>query len=181
MIRPVLGAVARGLDDLVSAHFDVGELTDKRGWWSEDVEGEALRYERLARLSLEPARAILGVPMAGISGARPLGHNTSGRPSSLHLPPEQRMVAPMRYARRPVAERGAALDFVPQGLSCVAAFWLLDEAMRAGRLPPGGLFWYGPRQGEKYNSDPLTGRFIHVDNRGDLARERALTPRRRVP
>lgn len=178
MIRPVLGAVARGLDDLVSAHFDVGELTDKRGWWDEDVEGEALRYERLASLSLEPARVILGVPMAGISGARPLDHNSGGRPSSLHLPPVQRMLELMRYLDRPVAERGAALDFIPSGLPCVAAYWLLDEAMRAGHIPPGGLFWYGPRLGERYAADSLTGRFIHLDNRGAIARDRSLTPRR---
>lgn len=170
-----LGLLARATADLVTLHFTVGELTDGRGWWSGDVDGEVARYHRLAERTLEPARAILGVPMRGISGARPLGHNEGGRASSMHLPPAQRAAPNMRYQQRAPADRGAALDFIPQGVACDVAFRLLDTAMREGRLPPGGLFWYAA---DAAHPGPASGRFVHIDNRGTLARESKLTPPR---
>lgn len=176
MSRPILGIAARELDDLVSEHFTVRELTDGRGWWPDDVEGEVARYENLAALTLELARGILGCPMQGISGARPMQHNSKGRPSSLHLPPSQRALASMRFARNSPAERGAALDFIPIGLACDVAFWRLDRAMRDGRLPAGGLFWYAP---DAEHPGPATGRFVHIDNRGYISREAGLMPVRR--
>jgi hypothetical protein len=171
-VSAVLGAAARLVGDLVSPHFTVGELTDGRGWWPDDVAGEAARYAELATV-LEQARAILGVPMRGISGARPIGHNDGGRASSMHLPPIQRAAPAMRYMSRAPKDRGAALDFIPQGMPCDAAFRLLDAAMRNGRLGPGGLFWY---PSDAAHPGPASGRFVHIDNRGTLARERALTP-----
>jgi len=171
----VKGESAVALDDLVSPHFTVGELTNDRGWWSGDAAGEAARYQRLAERTLEPARAILGVPIRGISGARPIGHNERGRPSSMHLPPSQRAAPNMRFLQRVPADRAAALDFIPQGLACDVAFRLLDTAMREGRLPPGGLFWYAS---DAAHPGPASGRFVHIDNRGTLARETKLTPPR---
>lgn len=171
----VLGALARDLDDLVSAHFSVGELTDYRGWWPQDVVGEAIRYDHLCDVVLEPARAILGVPMRGISGARWLENNKGGRASSMHLPPVQRAAAGLRFGKEPQSRRGAALDFIPGGgLACDRAYWILDAAQRDGCLPPGGLFWYAP---SKAHPGPASGRFVHIDFRPTgLARERALTP-----
>jgi len=173
--RNPLGLLARLPEDPITPHFTVGELTDGRGWWGGDVDGEVARYHRLAERTLEPARAILGVPMRGISGARPLGHNEGGRASSMHLPPAQRAAPNMRYLQRVPADRGAALDFIPQGVACDVAFRLLDTAMREGRLPPGGLFWYGS---DAAHPGPAGGRFVHIDNRGTLAREAKLTPPR---
>lgn len=170
-----LGLLARNPTDLVTLHFTVGELTDGRGWWNGDVDGEVARYHRLAERTLEPARAVLGVPMRGISGARPLGHNEGGRASSMHLPPAQRAAPNMRYLQRVPADRGAALDFIPQGVACDVAFRLLDTAMREGRLPPGGLFWYAA---DAAHPGPASGRFVHIDNRGTIARESKLTPPR---
>lgn len=160
------------LEQRVSAHFTVHELTNGRGWWDGDPDGESARYTHLALTTLEPARIILGVPMTGISGARPLGHNETGRPSSMHLPPSQRASPALRYMDRLPYLRGAALDFIPH-MRCDDAFWALDRAMRNGKLPLGGLFWYAATAD---NPGPVTGRFIHIDNRGTLARERALTP-----
>lgn len=171
----VLGASARALDDRISLHLTVREATKGRGWWAQDVEGEAARYERLASRSFEIAREILGCPISIISGARPLGHNESGRPSSMHLPPVQRAAPALRYLSRAPADRGAALDMVPNGVACDVAFWLLDEAMRSGRLPPGGLFWYAATAA---NPGPASGRFVHLDNRGTIARDVKLTPPR---
>lgn len=165
--------MARAVGDLVSAHFSVAELTDGRGWWPDDVEGEAARYAELA-IVLEQARAVLGVPMRGISGARPIGHNDGGRASSMHLPPIQRAAPAMRYMSRAPKDRGAALDFIPGGgMGCDVAFRLLDAAMRDGRIKPGGLFWY---PSDAAHPGPASGRFVHIDNRGTIARERALTP-----
>lgn len=170
-----LGLLARATSDLVTPHFTVGELTDGRGWWGGDVDGEVARYHRLAERTLEPARAILGVPMSGISGARPLGHNEGGRASSMHLPPAQRAAPNMRFLQRAPADRAAALDFIPQGVACDVAFRLLDTAMREGRLPAGGLFWYAA---DAAHPGPAGGRFVHIDNRGTLARKAKLTPPR---
>lgn len=175
MQRNPLGLSARLITDLITPHFTVGELTDDRGWWGGDIDGEVARYHRLAERTLEPARAILGVPMRGISGARPLGHNEKGRPSSMHLPPVQRAAPNMRFLQRVPADRAAALDFIPQGVACDVAFRLLDTAMREGRLPPGGLFWYAS---DATHHGPAGGRFVHIDNRGTLARETKLTPPR---
>lgn len=175
MNRPVLGIAARDLDDLVSAHFTVRELTGGRGWWPGDVDGEVARYENLT-VSLELAREVLGCPMRAISGARPQEHNDGGRPSSLHLPPRQRALDSMRFARKPPAERGAALDFIPVGLACDVAFRRLDRAMRDGRIPAGGLFWYAA---DDAHPGPATGRFVHIDNRGYISRESGLMPVRR--
>lgn len=175
MQRNPLGLSARLITDLITPHFTVGELTDDRGWWGGDIDGEVARYHRLAERTLEPARAILGVPMRGISGARPLGHNEKGRPSSMHLPPVQRAAPNMRFLQRVPADRAAALDFIPQGVACDVAFRLLDTAMREGRLPPGGLFWYAS---DATHHGPASGRFVHIDNRGTLARETKLTPPR---
>ena len=150
----------------VSQHFTVGELTHGRGWWDGDPDGESARYTHFALTTLEPVRSILGVPMRCLSGARPLGHNEGGRASSMHLPPSQRAAPALRYMSRAPFDRAAALDFTADGVACDVVFRVLDEAMRAGRIPAGGLFWYGP----------APGRFVHIDNRGTLARERALTP-----
>lgn len=158
----------------VSPHFMVEELTDGRGWWSQDPAGELARYEFLCRVVLEPARALLGVPMRCLSGARPVGFNDGGRASSMHLPPEQRASAAYRFRDKPAAERGAALDFVPLGMPCDEAFRLLDAAQRAGKLPPAGLFWYGP---SRQNPGPASGRFVHIDYRPTgLAREADKVP-----
>lgn len=172
---PVLGLEAHDLDDMVSAHFSVGELTDFNGWWRPDVPGELARYVYLCTHVLEPARAILGVPMRGISGARWLGNNSGGRASSMHLPPVQRADASYHFAGEPPERRGAALDFVPgRVVPCDRAFWLLDAAQRDGRLPPGGLFWYAPEVG---HPGPKSGRFVHIDFRPTgIAREHDLTP-----
>lgn len=158
----------------LSSHFTVEELTDGRGWWSGDPAGELARYEYLCRMVLEPTRALLGVPMRCLSGARPIGHNDGGRASSMHLPPEQRASAQLRFRDLPPERRGAALDFVPLGMPCDAAFRLLDAAQRAGKLPPGGLFWYGPSRGLP---GPASGRFVHIDYRPTgLAREADKVP-----
>ena len=158
----------------VSTHFTVDELTNGRGWWATDPSGELARYAYLALAVLEPARAILGVPMRIISGARPLGHNEGGRPSSMHLPPSQRAAPPLRFARYPAGRRGAAVDFIPTGMGCDEAFRLLDAAQRDGRLPPGGLFWYAA---DAAHPGPASGRFVHIDYRPTgLARERDKIP-----
>lgn len=172
--RTPLGLAARALSDLITPHLTVQEATKGRGWWPDDVEGEAARYERLASRSFEVAREILGCPITIISGAR---SPPSRRPSSMHLPPVQRSAPALRYLSRAPADRGAALDMVPQGVACDVAFRLLDDAMRAGRLPPGGLFWYAS---DAANPGPPGGRFIHLDNRGTIAREAKLTPPRRA-
>lgn len=166
-VKLVLGAAARLLTDLVSLHFTVRGLTKGRGWWGSDVEGEAARYDHLCTTVLEPAREILGVPMIEVSGARPIGHNETGRASSMHLPPVQRVSVAKRYMSRRPAARGAALDFHPEGMRCDRAFWLLDAAQRDGRIRPGGLFWY---------RGPDGGLFIHIDDRGTIARERDKIP-----
>jgi hypothetical protein len=158
---------------LVTPHFSVAELTHGRGWWSVDPAGELARYERLAVETLEPIRLLLGVPLQVLSGARPAEHNDGGRASSMHLPPVQRAAPQLRYMARPPADRGAACDFVAVGLQCDAVYHAIDAAMQSGRLPHGGLFWYASTPGQ-----PPGGRFVHVDNRGTLARERALTPPR---
>ena len=163
----VLGAAARLLTDRVSLHFTVRGLTKGRGWWEGDVEGEALRYDHLCTTVLEPAREILGVPMVEISGARPIGHNETGRASSMHLPPVQRVSVAKQYLSRPKAQRGAALDFHPDGMRCDDAYWKLDAAQRDGRIRPGGLFWY---------KGPDGGLFLHIDDRGTIARERDKIP-----
>lgn len=163
----VLGAAAKALDERVSLHFTVKGLTKGRGWWGGDVEGEAARYNHLCVTVLEPARAILGVPMAEISGARPIGHNETGRASSMHLPPVQRVSVGKRYLSRSPDARGAALDFHPVGMRCDVAFRMLDAAQRDGRIRPGGLFWY---------KGPDGGAFIHIDDRGVIARERDKIP-----
>ena len=168
--QKVLGEAARLLTDLVSPYFTVRGLTKGRGWWDQDVAGEVARYNHLCVTVLEPARAILWVPMAEVSGARPIGHNETGRASSMHLPPIQRVSAGKRYLKRPPAERGAALDFHPVGMRCDDAFWKLDAAQRDGRIRPGGLFWY---------KGPDGGVFIHIDDRGVIARERDKIPPRR--
>lgn len=169
----ILGLNARALEDRVTTNFCVGELTDYRGWWPEDVEGDIARYHNLCTTVLEPARAILGnTIMRVVSGSRPIGHNEKGRASSMHLPPIQRADAKLRFQDRPVAKRGAAADFIPVKLDCDRVFWILDEAQRSGKLPPGGLFWY---PATKSNPGSVHGRFIHIDDRGFIARERALT------
>lgn len=173
--RTPLGLAARALTDLITPHLTVSEATKGRGWWTGDVEGEVARYERLASRSFEVAREILGCPITIISGARPPGHNEGGRASSMHLPPVQRAAPALRYLSRAPADRGAALDMVPQGVACDVAFRLLDDAMRNGRLPPGGLFWYAS---DAAHPGPPGGRFIHLDNRGTIAREAKLTPPR---
>lgn len=161
---------------MVSPHFSADELTLGRGWWPDDPAGELARYQYLAVHVLEPARALLGVPMRCLSGARPAEHNEGGRASSMHLPPVQRAVAAMRFMREPPERRGAALDFVASGLPCDEVFRRLDAAQRDGRLPPGGLFWYPP---DVANPGPLTGRFVHIDFRPNgLAREQRLIPPR---
>ena len=173
-MTPIIhGLAARALADRVTLNFTVGGLTKDRGWWPEDVEGEVARYHHACVFMFEPARAILGVPMIEDSGARPIGHNENGRASSMHLPPIQRLALRFRYWKRPPAERGAALDFRPKGMPCDEAFWRLDAAQRDGRLPPGGLFWY---RATKAKPGPLTGRFLHIDDRGELARERDKIP-----
>lgn len=174
-MKKILGCFACKLDDYVSSNFQVGELTDYRGWWQQGAASEAKRYAHLCNVVLEPARAILGVPMRGISGARPLGFNEKGRASSMHLPPIQRASVSLRFMKEPEHRRGAALDFIP-GMPCDEAYWLLDAAQRDGRLPPAGLFWYAAT---KTNPGPKSGRFIHIDFRPNgLAREAALTPPR---
>ena len=93
----------------------------------------------------------------------------------MHLPPAQRAAPNMRFLQRVPADRAAALDFIPQGVACDVAFRLLDTAMREGRMPPGGLFWYAS---DATHHGPASGRFVHIDNRGTLARETKLTPPR---
>ena len=163
----VLSIAARLLTDRVSPNFTVKGLTKGRGWWAGDIEGEVARYVHLCTTVLEPAREILGTPMLEISGARPIGHNETGRASSMHLPPVQRVAVSKRYMNRQPAQRGAALDFIPHGMRCDKAFWLLDAAQRDGRIRPGGLFWY---------KGPDGGAFIHIDDRGTIARERDKIP-----
>lgn len=166
----ILGLAARDLNDHVTAHFTVRGLTKGAGWWPEDVEGEVARYFNLCTYTLEPARVLLGnEPMHEISGAR----FVSKRPSSMHFPPVMRASPRYRYLNREPGERGAALDFRPDVMPCDEAFRILDAAQRDGRLPPGGLFWY-PASAEF--PGPKTGRFIHIDDRGVIARERPLTP-----
>lgn len=168
MSAVVLGLKARLDDDLVSPHFDVGELTKHRGWWKDDVEGEVARYLHLCLTVLEPARVLLGNhPMTIISGARPLGFNERGRASSMHLPPVQRASKRYQFLSREPDRRGAAVDFIPQRMRCDQAFWALNEAQRSGKILAGGLFWY---------SGPDGGAFLHIDDRGELAREAKLTP-----
>lgn len=174
-IPAVLGIHARALDDRITPHFSVGEITHGRGWWPDDADGEAARYERMLRMLAEPVRTLLGVPLKVISGTRPLGHNDGGRASSMHLPPVQRAAAGLRFLKLPPAERGAAIDVVPQGMRCDMAYRMIDAAMRAGQLPPGGLFWYAS---DKTHPGPEGGRFLHIDLRPTgLARESALTPK----
>ena len=169
----VLGLQARALEDFVTAHFQVEELTCHRGWWEEDVEGEVARYFHLASVVLEPVRALLGVRMHIDSGARPLGHNEGGRASSMHLPPVQRALEQFRYLSRAPGLRGAAADFVPLGMPCDKAFRILDAAQRSGKIMPGGLFWYAA---DSTHPGSSTGRFLHIDDRGVIAREGPLTP-----
>jgi hypothetical protein len=170
-MTPILGPNARALTDHVTANFTVQGLTKGAGWWAQDPEGEAARYHHAASTMYEPARHILGDdPMDEISGAR----TKPGRKSSMHFPPVLRAEAKYAYLDRPPAERGAAIDFRPRVLRCDEAFWRLDAAMRDGRLPKGGLFWYAPNK-----TDPrVGGRFLHIDDRGVLARESKLTPPR---
>ena len=171
---PVLGLQARKLDDGVTDHFTVEELTHGRGWWEQDVEGEAARYYYAAVNVFEPARAILGCPLIVLSGARPLGHNEGGRESSMHLPPIQRVGRKYQFQKEPPERRGAAMDFFCRSLPMDDVFRRLDAAQRSGKLPPGGLFWYPPSEG---NPGPATGRFVHGDFRpSGLARETALQP-----
>ena len=169
-MTPILGPSARALTDHVTANFTVRGLTKGAGWWPQDPAGEAARYHHAAATMYEPARAILGCAMDEISGAR----TKPGRKSSMHFPPVLRADPKYAYLDRPPAERGAALDFRPRVLRCDDAFWRLDAAMRDGRLPKGGLFWYAPNK-----SDPrVGGRFLHIDDRGVVARELKLTPPR---
>lgn len=176
-MRDPLGPQARALDDLVTPHFSVRELTQGRGWWPGDPAGEVARYEYAARMVFEPARLLLGVPFDVLSGARPQGVNT-GRASSMHLPPAQRLSPFLRFTGSFPELRGAALDFLPRGVPCDVAFRQLDAAQRSGHLPPGGLFWYPP---DAEHPGPASGRFLHVDYRPNgLAREAALTPPRSV-
>lgn len=170
----IRGLGAETLDDLVTYHFSVRELTHGRGWWPGDPKGEVARYQRLADLTLEVARRILDCAMIGTSGAR---FAPDGRPSSMHFPPIQREHAELRFLERDPADRGAALDFVPHLMRCDDAFHILDAAQRRGRLPKGGLFWYPPTAA---NPGATTGRFLHIDNRGEIAREHDLTPPRRI-
>lgn len=164
----IKGLAARALEDNVSNHFDVGELTKHRGWWEQDVEGEVARYEHLCRVVLEPVRTLLGDrPMTIISGARPIGFNEKGRASSMHLPPVQRAAKALQFLSLEPALRGAAADFVPSHMRCDDAFRLLDAAQRSGKIFAGGLFWY---------AGPDGGSFIHIDDRGVIARETKLTP-----
>lgn len=168
----ILGLAARNLDDHVTAHFTVGGLTKGAGWWPQDVEGEVARYFNLCTWTMEPARHLLGdKPMHELSGAR----FVSKRPSSMHFPPVMRASLRYQYMDREPGKRGAALDFRPDVMPCDEAFRILDAAQRDGRLPPGGLFWYAATRALP---GPSTGRFVHIDDRGAIARERALTPPR---
>ena len=169
-MTPIIqGLNARALTDLVTLNFTVKGLTNGHGWWPEDVEGEVARYHTAAVTMYEPARAILGCPMDEISGAR----TKPGRKSSMHFPPVLRADPKYAYLDRPPADRAGALDFRPRSVLCDRAFWMLDAAQRDGRLPKGGLFWYAPNK-----TDPrVGGRFLHIDNRGVIARELGLTPK----
>lgn len=170
----VRGLAARELDDFITPHFTVREVTRGRGWWPHDVEGEIARYHHMLTVLGEPVRALLGVPLQVLSGARPAEHNDGGRASSMHLPPVQRAAPSLRFSADAAERRGAALDVVPQSMRCDMAFRMIDAAMRAGQLPKGGLFWYASNES---HPGPEGGRFIHFDFRPTgLAREMALTP-----
>lgn len=173
-MKTILGADARKLSDYVTNNFQVREATHHRGWWVEDVVGEAARYNYMLVHVAEPARSILGYPLDVISGARWRENNVNGRESSMHLPPVQRALEFYKFLKEPAERRGAAIDVIPRKVDCATAFRILDRAQRDGRLPPAGLFWYAATAD---NPGPATGRFIHIDFRPNgLAREADKIP-----
>lgn len=167
---------------MISWNFSEAELNHGRGW---AVQHESLaRYTGLAIYTLEPIRHAFGdVPVTVLSAERTLEHNQGGRSSSCHLPPHMRMDSGTRKligARDPNALpelkqlHSAAADIRIHGVNPEVIFWVVLAAMSHGldtnpptraKLPRGGVFYYQDSQ------------FVHVDNRGYIARETKLTPK----
>lgn len=166
-----------------SGHFTEEEFHRGRGWLVPDES--RLRYSKLALYTLEPLReAFGGRAITILSGERGINTNGGGRPSSCHLPPSMRADI---LSRKPIEARAgdlthpelrgqnvhaAAADIRVAGLSPELVYHVIYAAMahgiekpEAGLIPRGGVFYYGG-----------TSQFVHVDNRGYLARDVKLTP-----
>jgi zinc D-Ala-D-Ala carboxypeptidase len=106
----------------LSAHFTEEEL---RGVGAPvDVRAN---LSTLARMLLEPLRAMLGVPIRVTSGYRPPDRNAAvgGSETSQHMD-------------------GTAADISPVGLSLAEVARRIDAAERAGVMPPYGQLIYYP-------------------------------------
>lgn len=132
------------MSDAITEHFSWSEFRSHDGKAVPWYRKSAV--QRLCRNTLEVLRAEHGhYPIRVLSGWRSKAHNTAvgGAPRSYHL-------------------RGRAADAVVEDL--VRFYWLAHEAMIGGLIPRGGLAYY-----------PATPRriaFVHIDDRGVIARWR---------
>lgn len=176
IIRPEFVTFLAG-SVLVTTHFSAEEFNKGRGW-VDAVESHA-RYSALATCSLEILRAILGRMDVNSGERSPENNAKGGRPSSHHMRPADR--ANLRERQRPgdrspkllevwpelAGAHSAAADFMAANHPEDVAWHVIDICQRRGIIPPGGAFWYAGRPG---------GRFVHVDDRGVIARDKKLTP-----
>lgn len=133
----------------LSVYFTEDELQQKKMnplRWA--VPGESrMRYERLARLTLDPIREDAGSPIMVNSGERSvaLGRKKT-KPNSRHYPPGERDEKPLFP--------DAAADIVSNRFTPRELAARILRLMEAKKIPKGGIGVYPT--------------FVHVDNRGFL-------------
>jgi hypothetical protein len=133
--------------------------------------GTAAAYQRLAALTLEPARSIAqgvagdGVVAVVVSGQRFADQNAEGGVrNSFHLPPAERPDPKYRENAGVAADVQFRKGGVPlTGAQHAQIAERVRASMRAGSIPPGGVSAYHVQWAP---GAPGKTPFIHFDSRG---------------